>query len=168
MEGLMWFARRHAWHLGLKAAAVIVLLIFLPSFLLAMPGMFMDAAGGKKEVVAQTESLESENEVTVEATVGRVREALPSRPTVPPRSAVSRVSNEEFPPVPAAQPKPVLPEVVKSKRIVMLFEKGVMLEDGTKIRVGETFTFEGSSETLACACAICGVVGFESGKRMRF
>lgn len=50
----------------------------------------------------------------------------------------------------------------------MLFAKGVMLNDGRKIAVGDTFDYEGAPETLACVNVDCGIVGFESGKKVRF
>jgi len=51
---------------------------------------------------------------------------------------------------------------------VMLFERGVLGDDGIKVTIGEKMDFEGKAETLAVACPVCGVVVFESGKRVRF
>jgi hypothetical protein len=56
----------------------------------------------------------------------------------------------------------------KGLKIVMIFEKGVMLDDGSKKTIGEVFMYEGVSETLACVNVDCGIVGFESGKLVRF
>lgn len=58
-------------------------------------------------------------------------------------------------------------KIIETK-IVMLYEGGLMLDDGRKIAIGDTFDFEGASETLGCVNVDCGIVGFESGKRVRF
>jgi hypothetical protein len=59
-------------------------------------------------------------------------------------------------------------ESKRENKIVMLYQRGVMLDDGRKVEIGETLEIEGETETLAVACAICGVIVFESGKRIRF
>ena len=91
--------------------------------------------------------------VRVNAVVRAVGSALPSSPMA-----------EETRPVPARVES--LP--VKQAKCVMLFNGGVILDDGRKITIGETLDFAGKTETLAFACAVCGVIGFESGKRERF
>jgi zona occludens toxin (predicted ATPase) len=164
IEALLWFGRRHGLHLGLKLGFLIFLLFLLPSIFLGLPNKVM-AAMQKKNEANKPAVIEKESDK-------KALEPL-SKPVVAPAPVplAPQVSRPAAAPPGVSQelPAPVVkPEPLRSKTIVMLFVKGVMLDDGSKYKVGETFDYDGSSETLAMACAVCGVVIFESGKRKRF
>ena len=177
LEGLMWFFRRHAWHLVPKIVLVIVLPILVWKLFLAFPSFLMGAASGgsveQKVLVKQEESnrgtggssggsgvvnrvIESEGGVPGVVSSPGDRSSLPSRGTL---------GGGTGPPFGI---RPAFRDFGAESKIVMLFEKGVMLYDGRKIFIGETLFHEGEIETLSVACATCGVICFESGKRVKF
>lgn len=144
LEGVLWFARRHAWHLVPKALCVPVLIFVVIPMLFNLPTLFADSmSGGKKDARS------------------KVQDVKPNIVTESP-AAESAMS------ITVPEPMPIAEPVKPSVKIVMLFERGVMLDDGTKIEIGETLTYEGQEETLACVSVECGIAGFESGKRVRF
>ena len=182
-RGLLWFLRRHGWHLLPKMAGILLLPYVASKVLFAIPDILMNAAmatgepdvSSKPNVPAVVEMVEDVPEVVkplvkvekserivVENTAKAVPEA-----TKPP---VKMEQTERMITESTAETVPVVTKTAPalSKKVVMLYQNGVILNDGSKITIGEAFTYEGASETLACACAICGVIVFESGKRVRF
>jgi hypothetical protein len=171
-EGLMWFARKHAWHLVPKFGVILSLPFVVPYVLLSLPdvlvaGMMSPSAVVKSEVKDESEKVKQGSPVVGES----VKPSKPdagsvSSPQV--RSApvdskpVERITSTDVPRVASVRAEP------KRVKIVMLFKNGVLLDDGRRILVGETFDYEGVKETLACACPSCGVIGFESGRRFKF
>ena len=167
-EGLCWFFRKHGWHLLPKFGCIVSFPFVVSYVLFSLPVVMMD--------VVSSQSTESavENKVIVPEAVKSVAKEVPAVTKPSEKAVVSKeVSAVSRPPMTAKPPKPaasvpaVVP-IVKGRKVVMLYQNGVMLDDGKKITLGETFAYEGAPETLACACAICGVIAFESGKRIRF
>ena len=166
VEGLLWFARRHGWHLAPKILGVILLPYILLKVLLGLPMFLMNAAAGEKTPTA---------EVAPPAVVKNIEIPDPPKAIPPgPTKTDSSIRSTTPPAAPLAtrkeEPVPVRPEPLPAKRakLVMLFNGGVILDDGSKIKIGEKIDYDGKTETLADACAICGVIVFESGKRIRF
>jgi len=182
IEGIVWFLRRHGWHLGLKLGGVVLLVFFVPSFLMSIPTLLANSMMGGTLVVQKCDKEVLQPELQDELQRAESKQGadvvgesgLPAKPVVrqlpfpeerafgADRGALERVSDSIEARVGRRE------EVKKSVKIVMLYQKGVMLDDGRKIAVGEAFEIDGTEETLSVACAICGVVGFESGKRLRF
>jgi len=149
-ESLKWFARRHAWHLVPKVAGILSVPLVLGPMLLSLPNLLMAAA-------TPDHSKEREKSVVVEMVAPVSREVSLSGGLAAIREPVEVAVVTALPQV-----------AVKSKKIVMLFNGGLMCDDGSKIAIGETVDYEDKTETLLCACAVCGVIGFASGKRIRF
>ena len=158
-EAVKWFLGRHGWHLIPKIGGILAIPYIAVKILLAVPVLLMDAAGAnaapKSEPPAATETLA---EKTLPAPTPARIAGAPLAGVPPARVAFSATEPESIP----------MPVPMKQVKMVMLFNGGVILDDGRKIAIGETFNFEEKTETLACACAACGVIGFESGKRVRF
>jgi adenosyl cobinamide kinase/adenosyl cobinamide phosphate guanylyltransferase len=166
LDGVLWFARRHGWHLGLKAGALFVVVFGGISLLFRLPTILGDSVNLGAGIERAVGHL-SPQPAVVSKVSGAVSHETVSEVVsrVPVHSSVSEHDVDD---VLSVSVPAVLPVPVKPKKIVMLFMKGVMFDDGTKIMVGETFDYEGVSETLSVSCPVCGVVGFESGKRMKF
>ena len=175
-EAVQWFLRKHGWHLIPKAVIIFSLPFIVGAIVFFLPQFLMAAVSSGTAL---------QPEVAIVSPVGE------SLPAVPP-ALNSSVASPSFPvggtppPRPPAPPSGIpsapfrgdnlesLPAPVRIEpapervRFSMLFNGGVLLHDGRKITIGETFTFEGETEALAVACAICGIIGFESGRRIRF
>ena len=175
LEGSLWFFRRHGWHLVPKMVVLLSLPFIVWKLFVFVPGVLMGAASGssveKKVDVKQEES--QRKSVTggtgsverVGGTLGGVSGVAPS-----PGDSAALLSGGVIGTgsVPPGVVRPVFSDRSSGTRIVMLYEKGVMLDDGRKISLGETVLYEGALETLSVACATCGVIFFESGKRFKF
>jgi len=185
VQGLLWFGRRHAWHLVPKIACVISIPYVFCMVFMGLPNWLASAAVGvkKPDEVKQevkTEVKPEENKDGKNASVVKSRVAV-SESVASPRVESRAVS------LPAAgagfvtngvDERVMLPhgervaerrvEEKKAVKIVMLYKEGVMLNDGRKISYGETLEIEGNTETLSLACPVCGVIVFESGKRIKF
>jgi hypothetical protein len=199
LEGILWFARRHAWHLIPKIAAIVSIPFLGMWMIMVLPHKAMSALVSSQRTESVSEVKVASNPVKqdetrgedksvvdskrVESIRGVVRESSERVPRVVPsevgvsgvgigavsgssegRASVSGVSPSER----IDQRVEVKKETKKETKIVMLYQKGVMLNDGSKIAIGETLDIDGTTETLSCACPVCGVIGFESGKRIKF
>lgn len=155
-EGLLWFGRRHAWHLCPKLGCIA---------LLPYGGMYllMAAASGGSAPMEKAAVVKKESE-RAPASAGESKQKPVERPVVkenlPAKSAIA--ASAALPSVSFVK------SVVKEKKIVMLYQEGVMCDDGSKVSVGEAFDYEGKKETIACVNAARGIVGFQSGKKVRF
>jgi hypothetical protein len=175
LEGVLWFARRHAWHLIPKAVVTLGIPFVGVPLLFGLPLAVMKGAQVDKQVV-QLETKESKDESKGQA--GRVAMGEPREPSKQDVRLVPSPETRSFgadPRVVEGIESSVVERVesgrIESKRevkIVMLYQKGVLLDDGRKIAIGETFDYAGETETLVVACAACGVIVFESGKRIKF
>jgi hypothetical protein len=164
IEALVWFARRHAWHLVPKIGGVVVSPFVIYGIMSGAPSVL--SAAVVKPKVESTQKTEQKNEVSV--TQEKQVEAVPSLSS----SVVSPVASPS--PVPGSsvpgtgifgiggKSEPLVTE------IVALYPDGVLLSNGKKYRVGETFIFEGQEEILRCVNVVCGKVCFESGKIVTF
>jgi hypothetical protein len=187
LGGVVWFARRHAWHLvpklGLIASIPFVgmfVLMSLPGLLASsMTGSKFAAPAGQVEKVEEKskESGHEKKESGVERTVGKsvIKDSLEGVPVMVHSAAEGAVvpSGVDVAPgvgVPSGVGGMfgVGRESKREVKIVMLYQKGVMLNDGRKVTIGEAFDIDGETETLCVACPVCGVIGFESGKRIKF
>ena len=149
-ESVCWFVRKHGWHLFPKIGGIVAVPVVAAKVLLGLPVLLMEAAGGSSanaEVPAVTANA---SEVFLSSNAPVLR-PIPLREEAVPVEKVESV-----------------PKKTKGAKVVMLFNGGVILDDSRKVTIGETIDFDGKTETLACACAVCGVIGFESGKRERF
>jgi hypothetical protein len=155
IEGLIWFARRHWWHLLPKLAGVVSLPFVIVWIMHGVPSL-LSAAVVKSKIessvtLQKTESLPVEKPMRSE-----VPEPLPTKtssPVPPPSGSILGFGNDK--------PEPV-------SEIVMLFPNGILLSNGKKYKIGETLTIEGKEETLKCVNVRCGIVGFVSGKTVTF
>jgi len=191
LEGMIWFARRHAWHLVPKFVCVIALPFVVGGAVMSMPQLLASAAlGGKKpdvppviqevkqdvnKAVKPEDNKDGKIESVEKSRVAMREPIVPSRVegrAVPPSQAGAGIlasgvdARVELPVEERVESRRVEPK--KEVKIVMLYKEGVMLNDGRKISYGETFEFEGKTETLLVACPVCGVIVFESGKRIKF
>ena len=178
-EGVLWFARKHGWHL-LPKFGVIVSLPFVAMFVLgSLPGFLMAAVSDKKPEVSVVQ-VEAKRAESKESRVGEsvIDDRAQRLSGVVSSSDVRSVESvggvvESGVGVSSGVGKSfgvfgVGGESTREVRVVMLYQKGVMLNDGRKITIGEAFDVDGKSETLSVACPQCGVIGFESGKRVQF
>ena len=173
LGSLRWFFGKHGWHLVPKVGGIVAMpfvlakvLFSLPVFLMtAVSGNFSEISAAVPAVVQEVSAEESPSPPSLDRNIPMARQsASPAiRPAAAPgeSSPVAKVES-----IPA--PTRVEPVVVKRLKMVMLFNGGVIFDDGSRVTSGEAFDYEGKTETLAFACAVCGVVGFESGKRLRF
>jgi len=146
-EGIVWFTRKHGWHLIPKFVFAVSLPFVVMYTVIALPAVLMAAVESGGTPVA--------NDPPEPPAVIKTE-------TPPPLPAVRQ---PETPPLPA----PVAPAIpVERVKFSMLFNGGIILDDGRKIAIGETMGYAGETETLAAACAVCGIIIFESGKRIRF
>lgn len=147
LEGVVWFARRHAWHLVPKAACVPLLLFVGVPMVFDLSAMFADSAfkggGQEQKNVVRSEAVKPFSVTKTEDAVFSGTEP------VPPAVDVLVTETDEV-------------------QVVMLYEKGVMLNDGRKISVGDSFRYQTQEETLCSVCVECGLVMFLSGKRVYF
>jgi hypothetical protein len=155
IEGLVWFARRHAWHLVPKVV-VGVSLPFVGMALLELIPSLLTAAVVHKPAIEQSRS-----ELLPAASVS-VSDSVPLAEQVPDTllrkedtfgqkifglSGSNNVSG-------------------KSDDIVAIFPNGFLLRNGKRYIVGETLIFEDQEETVRCVNVRCGFVRFESGKKV--
>ena len=186
-EGLLWFSRRHMWHLLPKMGLIVSIPFLFLWLTFSLPDLFAASVVGGTKLEQKDDRKEERAESAVAGkselpsipSVGVVSSSA-SRTPVLDKGSVGEVGRsvaggvglgKEVNELSAAtQSVPAAPKV-ESKRvlkIVMLYQEGVMLDDGKKIAIGETFEVDGSPETLSCACPVCGVIVFKSGKRIRF
>jgi hypothetical protein len=161
LEGIVWFARRHAWHLVPKFIGILAIPIVGVPMLFRLPTMLAGSVmQGNETKKDDKPAVVGKQDVLTESVRENVRKAevaaLPDH-----QETVAEVKPE------VAAPRMAEPEK-KSVKIVILFEEGVVLDDGQKISVGETFLYENAKETLVCVSVECGIVGFRSGKKVRF
>ena len=161
-EGLCWFLRKHGWHLLPKFGGILAMPYVVMQVLFAIPVILMDAAMGGSSAKREAPV----DKVAVEQKVVKVEKVVP--PAVPVLESVVADVPVEVPLVPDVGVTALAVQPSKVVKVVMLYQNGVLLDDGRKITIGEAFSYEGETETLACACAVCGVIAFESGKRIRF
>jgi hypothetical protein len=159
IEGLVWFARRHAWHLLPKLVGIVSLPFLVYMSVDGFPS-FLSAAVVKPEKVS--ESLSSEKPVSVPSPV-------PVSPLVPDTQLQKEKAILEQKLI-DAENKLRQVELVRSEElsIVMLYPDGILLRNGKKYKVGETLMIEGKEETLECVNVDCGIVRFLSGKTVTF
>ena len=163
-ESLRWFVRKHGWHLVPKIVGIVSIPFVVAKVLFSLPVLLMAAASGGA-------SANEEVAATVPAVVQQVTDGVPESPSRSTASLAVRpapASGEVLPAATIPAPVRVEPAVTKQLKMVMLFNGGVIFDDGSRVTSGEKIDYEGQTETLAFACAVCGVVGFESGKRVRF
>jgi hypothetical protein len=155
IEGLIWFARRHWWHLLPKLAGVVSLPFVLVWIMSGIPSLL--SAAVVKPKVESSIALQKTESLTVEKpTRSEVPEPLSTKtssPVPPPSGSMLGFGNDKQEPV---------------SEIVMLFPNGVLLSNGKKYKIGETLTIEGKEETLKCVNVRCGIVVFVSGKTVTF
>ena len=62
LEGVLWFAKRHGWHLVPKFVGILSIPILLPMVLFSLPGLISSSAGGSLELSdsAVTEKISKE------------------------------------------------------------------------------------------------------------
>ena len=171
-EGLAWFARRHAWHLLPKLAGIISIPFIGGWFLMSLPTIAMSAVSEKYKV-EQVETVQDESAERAVVREGRESSGVDVQRIPAPEIRASGVDRRIASGLAGADTSVtgvvVRPDERKREiKIVMLYQKGVVLDDSRKISIGETLEYEGETETLAVACAVCGVIVFESGKRIRF
>ena len=170
-EGLWWFARRHGWHLGPKIIGVVLFPFLVVWLLSSLPSFAMSAIEksnqAKQVEVIEDESSKESSEQSVKP-VGLPPTSADARAVPPTRARASSAGGEGSArtagPIEEVRAEVVRRESNKEVRIVMLHQKGVVLNDSRKIAIGEALEYEGTQETLAIACAVCGVIVFESGK----
>jgi hypothetical protein len=159
IEGLIWFARKHAWHLVPKLGAIASIPFVFYAVMNGLPSLLSGAV--VKPKVESPVALQKTESLSVEKpTRSEVPEPLPmktpspvSPPPPSPSGSILGFGNDK--------PEPV-------SEIVMLFPNGVLLSNGKKYKIGETLTIEGKEETLKCVNVSCGIVGFVSGKTVTF
>ena len=178
LEGSLWFLRRHGWHLVPKMILALLLPFICWKVFVGMPGFLVAATSVPS--VEQTLEVKQE-EVKRESVAVKSGGSGSVKPVVGSLEGVSGVASSSGD-IAASLPRRVsgAGEVrayrngglfsgsSSGSRLVMLYEKGVMLDDGRKVSIGETVFYEGEMETLSVACATCGVICFESGKRLKF
>jgi hypothetical protein len=149
IEGLIWFSRRHWWHLLPKLGGVVSLPFIIVWMMHGIPSL-LSAAVVKPQLESTTK--------------------LPKEPSGPKVKSI-----EVSEPLPIVSEKPVERGVLgfggivePENEIVMLYPDGVLLRNGKKYKIGETFILEGKEETLKCVSVRCGKVCFESGKTITF
>ena len=164
-EAIIWFGKKHAWHLVPKFVGILSLPFLVGGLLMWLPTFLSSSLFGSS-VATKTEAISKESEVVVGSPDRPSLLAVDIPPTV---AAVAQQSSRVLPTeVPKVTKEEILKPILRSMKVVMLYQKGVMLDDGRKVSVGESFVYEGETETLSVACAVCGVMAFESGKRVRF
>ena len=185
LEGIRWFIGRHAWHLVPKFAGILAIPILGGWFLMSLPSLFASAVSGSNNTDSNNSSIveqkeEVKDESAREQRIERIERAesgerfTPSvsdaRAILPPPARTAVAGRGVIEGESASVPSGVIPraESKREVKIVMLYQKGVVLDDSRKISIGEAFEFEGKAETLVVACAVCGVIVFESGKRIHF
>jgi hypothetical protein len=155
-EAVKWFTGKHGWHLIPKIVFAVSLPFLVMYTIIALPSILVGAASGGTPVA---------NDPPEPPAITKTETPPPppaERPSNIPRTDTIQ---PETPPLPA----PVTPAIpVERVKFSMLFNGGIILDDGRKIAIGETMGYAGETETLAAACAVCGIIIFESGKRIRF
>jgi hypothetical protein len=155
IEGLIWFARRHAWHLVPKAVVGVSLPFVGMALLEMIPALLTAATVSKPHIDSPSKS----------SSVSSV--------SVPSPAALT----EPVPESPLHKNEPIIGQKLfdlgrsnnvsgKDDDIVAIFPDGFMFRNGKKYIIGETFMFEGIEETLKCVNIRCGFVRFESGKKV--
>jgi hypothetical protein len=158
IEGLIWFARRHAWHLVPKTV-LAVSLPFIGIALLDIIPSLLTAATVQKPTTEQAAAKPSP--------AASVPVPLVSSPQ-PVSDVTLQKSDSDFEQNLFDLGKSKFSESGKSDDsvIVAIFSDGILLRNGKKYKVGERFTFEGKEETLKCVNIRCGFIRFESGKKV--
>jgi hypothetical protein len=181
IEGLIWFFRRHAWHLIPKLVGILSLPFILSGAVMYGPKLLASSVSSQFGVDQQSVQMEeSKQNESGKTSVVSKQGAFGESKSVVGESLVgvsgvsSSSGNRALQPVGGvSEPTKGIPTGFggstggEGGKVVMLYERGVILDDGRKVEVGETFTFGGRSETLSVACPACGVIVFLSGKRMK-
>jgi hypothetical protein len=164
IEGILWFGRRHAWHLIPKFSCIpLLFFVVLPMFFslpeLLVSGM-INVEGKNEKTVSKQEELPVKPPSSAQASKLKepeVEQAVPLPKAVP-----------AAPPPPAAVPSAPVKVEPQSLKIVMLFGNGVLLDDGQKVFIGDSFLHEGKREVLQSVDVVSGMVLFSSGRFFRF
>jgi hypothetical protein len=155
IESIIWFARRHAWHLVPKLAGACSLPFIVIGLVTSLPSILAEAAT-KPDSAPKTE------QKTAVA-------ALPL-PSVPADPQMIHEKTELEKRLAETEKRLEQAETARSgeSEIVMLFPDGVLLRNGKKHMIGEKFEVGGNEETLDCVNVRCGIVLFASGKKITF
>jgi hypothetical protein len=160
VEGVMWFARRHAWHLVIKVGLVLGLVIGFPMILTNVVSATVSGSTAATAIKSNSESPSPASPPSPPVFTPPARAGAAER-TGGTERVETKGEREE-------KPTPALSASAKEERkVVMNFNEGVIFNDGTKIKIGEAVEIGGKTETLALSCTRCGVVAFESGKKVR-
>ena len=158
IEGLIWFFRRHAWHLLPKLGCVVSLPFIVVWIMHGIPSLL--SAAVVKPKVEPPALLQKQNSSDVVSKTRSIEEsqALPAiSPVTTPEKSVSETGILGFG-----------GRVESENEIVMIYQDGILLRNGKKHKIGETFIVEGKEETLECVNVGCGIVRFVSGKTVTF
>jgi hypothetical protein len=170
LEALLWFTRRHGWHLIPKVACVPLLLFVGVPMLFSVPdvlakGMMKDVEGKEKQTTAAIKKQNGQIGQSDSRSIGSVGTSAESE--IPGNGEETVRGSRHSEEVGEAWKTTGIVKAVNVK-IVMLFEGGVMLDDGRKIAVADVFEYEGRTETLLDVNVGAGIVVFESGRKVRF
>jgi hypothetical protein len=159
IEALVWFARRHWWHLLPKLGGIVSLPFIIVWMMHGIPSL-LSAAVVKPKVESPSSLQKTEPTVSVSKTKSsEVSQSLSVvSPSPVPDGSVSGTELLGF----GGKVE------LDSFEIVMLYPDGILLRNGKKYKVGETFMLEGKEETLECVNVRCGIARFLSGKTVTF
>jgi hypothetical protein len=159
IEGLIWFARRHWWHLVPKLAGVVSLPFLIVWMMHGIPSML--SAAIVKPNVEPAGKLQKVGETVTEKKTPEKKADGGETPSPVLENSVTPVYKSKPFGIPVASAKEVT-------EIVMLYPDGVLLRNGKKYKVGETFLLGDKEEILECVNVRCGIARFVSGKIVTF
>jgi membrane-associated HD superfamily phosphohydrolase len=158
IEGLIWFVRKHAWHLVPKLGAIVSLPFVFYMVMNGLPSLLSGAV--VKQNVESPSKLQKTESLPVEKSV--------SVPMFDPKLQKEKEILEQKLQDTEKKLQQVESVKIEEQKIVMVYSDGILLSNGKKYKIGETLTIEGKEETLKCVNVSCGIVGFVSGKTVTF
>jgi hypothetical protein len=162
LEALLWFCKRHYWHLVPKAVVAAGLVFYVPGFLFSLPEKFIGGAVRVNSAAVSKEKTKDVNGSAAPVSVAPSAAAAAAQPAAKPE-----LSSEVSKPVQALS-KPAV--TFERPKIVLLYEDSVVMNNGERWHIGDDLIVAGSvrREKLKSIDVVKGVVLFESGFRIRF
>lgn len=157
---VMWFVKKHGWHLGLKLLIAVFLLYWGLNLVTQAPGILTKALTSN---LAQgiAPAPEKTTVPKLEPPSPPMIPGIPDAPVTPPVPISPHVGCGD----PHCTHDHSLPVLKMNEKITAVFPAGVITDNGRR-RIGQPVSIDGIEEVIKSTNVRQGVVTFESGKKV--